>query len=77
MPIYEYWCSHCRSQFDKLRTISSNDAEVKCPTCGSNVKRMLSMVAPIGKSSISEDYSPVRNTGGCACGGSGCGCRAN
>ena len=73
MPIYEYWCARCKTQFDKLRPIAANDAEVKCPECGSNVKRMLSVVAAVNKST-GQGYSTAANGGGCACGRCACGC---
>jgi putative FmdB family regulatory protein len=34
MPIYEYTCQDCESQFEKfVRSIASN-VDVKCPHCG-------------------------------------------
>jgi putative FmdB family regulatory protein len=71
MPIYEYWCPECRSAFEKLRSMQSNDAEVTCPRCGSKVKRMLSVVAAVGRSSGEESYAS--GGGGCGCGGN-CSC---
>ncbi|MFL5735515.1 MAG: FmdB family zinc ribbon protein [Chloroflexia bacterium] len=73
MPIYEYWCPQCRTQFDKLRPLGSSDAEVKCPTCGSGVKKMVSVFTAVGRSSDEGYARPVSNGGGCACGGN-CGC---
>ena len=73
MPIYEYWCSQCKTQFDKLRPIAGNDTQVTCPRCGSNVKRMLSVIAAVNKSG-SEAHSTAANGGGCACGRGACGC---
>ena len=74
MPIYEYWCPECRSAFEKLRPMQSNDSEVVCPRCGSKVKKMLSVVAAIGRSSGDESYAS--SGGGCGCGGN-CSCRSN
>ncbi|HYP42169.1 MAG TPA: zinc ribbon domain-containing protein [Chloroflexia bacterium] len=71
MPIYEYWCRECKAQFEKLRPMGSNDREIACPRCGSPVKKMLSVVAAVGRTSGGESYSMG---GGCACGGGGCGC---
>ena len=73
MPIYEYYCPQCKSAFEKLRPMSSNDAEVSCPQCGSRVRRMLSVVAAISRDSDStQSYSG----GGCGCGGN-CACGAH
>lgn len=69
MPLYEYWCLDCKAQFEKLRPMGSKDAEVKCPRCGSSVKRMLSVVAAVGRGG---EGSPA--SGGCGCGGGGCAC---
>jgi len=33
MPLYEYNCLECNDKFEEL--VSSNDATVKCPNCGS------------------------------------------
>jgi putative FmdB family regulatory protein len=74
MPIYEYWCLECRSAFEKLRPMNSNDGEVVCPRCGSQVKRMLSVVAAISRSSDTGTYAS--SGGGCGCGGN-CSCRSN
>ncbi|MEO5952684.1 MAG: zinc ribbon domain-containing protein [Chloroflexia bacterium] len=71
MPIYEYYCQQCKSPFEKLRPLNSNDNEISCPKCGSKVRRMLSVVAAISKTSEgSQSYS---GSGGCGCGGN-CGC---
>lgn len=71
MPLYEYWCPECKRQFEKLRPMGSKDAEVKCPRCGSGVRRMLSVVAAVSRSD--EGYA-ASSGGGCACGRGGCGC---
>ncbi|MFH0826007.1 MAG: zinc ribbon domain-containing protein [Pseudomonadota bacterium] len=39
MPIYEFNCSACDNCFEKL--VFGKD-EVVCPTCGGNVKRIMS-----------------------------------
>lgn len=44
MPLYEYKCSDCRTQFDALRSISKADAPIACQDCqGENTSRMLSL----------------------------------
>ena len=34
MPIYEYTCRDCESQFEKFVRSMTTDVEVKCPHCG-------------------------------------------
>ncbi len=34
MPIFEYQCSQCKAEFEKL-IFSSDDSEIQCPQCQS------------------------------------------
>ena len=34
MPIYEYTCTDCSSQFEKFVRSMNAQVEVKCPNCG-------------------------------------------
>ena len=44
MPLYEYKCSACGVNFEKLIRLVHADAEVVCPECGSvQTKRQVSM----------------------------------
>ena len=55
MPLYSYVCYACGNSFEKLRRMSENDRDVRCPDCGSDrIERLLSTFA----------------TGGCATSGS-------
>ncbi|MCG6947784.1 MAG: zinc ribbon domain-containing protein [Acidobacteria bacterium] len=46
MPIYEYRCTECGSQFSRLQKIGAGSEGVKCPACESeNVERQLSSFA--------------------------------
>ena len=43
MPLYDYVCYTCGNSFEKLRRMSDDDRDVRCPECGSeNIERMLS-----------------------------------
>lgn len=43
MPIYEYSCQSCESEFELLRTRAARDETVTCPTCGGDeVERIMS-----------------------------------
>ena len=71
MPLYEYRCFDCGVQFEKLVSYAAAADGMTCPSCGSiHAKRLLSLVAPIGRS--------VTDTGTAANGslssGGGCGC---
>ncbi len=44
MPLYEYTCLDCRTQFDALRSIKEADAPIACQDCqGEDTSRMLSL----------------------------------
>lgn len=39
MPIYEYYCSHCKKQYERL---VMNDEQIKCAVCGTVLKKLIS-----------------------------------
>ncbi len=41
MPMYDYRCSACRTEFDKIVSYESRDL-VSCPSCGSSAQRKVS-----------------------------------
>jgi putative FmdB family regulatory protein len=46
MPIYEYACAPCQKTFEELVIRRSDEAEVRCPACGSaDVSRQMSRPA--------------------------------
>jgi putative FmdB family regulatory protein len=46
MPIYEYACAPCGNSFEELVIRRSDEAEVRCPACGSaDVARQMSRPA--------------------------------
>ncbi len=59
MPIYEYACAPCGKSFEELVIRKSDEAEVKCPACGSaDVARQMSRPAATrGGSGGGEPYS--------------------
>ena len=76
MPLYEYYCSECKSKFELLVSHKYAD-EVVCVKChGEKVRRLLSIFAmahsedEFGDSSYDEMASPG---GSCGCGGN-CSC---
>jgi putative FmdB family regulatory protein len=50
MPIYEYKCSKCNHEFEKLESFNAKSV-CTCPECGTTAKRMLSLGSFILKGS--------------------------
>jgi putative FmdB family regulatory protein len=73
MPIYEFHCKACSSDFSSLRRSGQTD-EVHCPNCGgAKVARLLSVTA---KSAADSQYEACGQMAGSACmRPGGCGCR--
>jgi putative FmdB family regulatory protein len=68
MPIYEYVCQDCGSQFELIRRMKEADTPIDCQACHSqHVNRMISVfVAKSGERTVAG------GGGGCAgCGGGG------
>lgn len=74
MPMYEYGCQECETQFTLLRRMDQNDQDIICPDCRSNrVQRQFSVFASVGKNDQTLESIPISGGGGC-CGGGSCGC---
>ncbi|MBW1992549.1 MAG: zinc ribbon domain-containing protein [Deltaproteobacteria bacterium] len=44
MPIFEFHCTHCDKEFEKL--VFGSDPQVECPFCGQkDVKKLMSVCA--------------------------------
>ena len=77
MPLYEYYCSDCKSKFELLVSHQHAD-DVVCMKChGEKVRRLLSVFArPLsmggGEDGDLEDMGP--SMGSCGCGNGSCGC---
>ncbi len=50
MPIYDYRCDHCGHVFSAVQSFK-DDALDKCPSCGKQPRRLLSMPAIVFKGS--------------------------
>ncbi len=49
MPLYEYQCRTCGTNFEMLRRIQDSDRDVQCPECDSDeVQQVLSTFATGG-----------------------------
>ena len=77
MPLYEYYCSDCKSKFEFLVSHKLAD-DVVCMKCHSeHVRRLLSVFASprgSGEDTVGEYDAMAPSMGSCACGGGGCGC---
>ncbi|MBO0779831.1 MAG: zinc ribbon domain-containing protein [Ktedonobacteraceae bacterium] len=76
MPLYEYYCSHCKSKFELIVSHQHAD-DVVCMKCHSEkVRRLISTFALPrgGRDDYSLDDSGAPAMGGCGCGEGGCGC---
>ncbi len=63
MPIYEYACRSCESEFELLIRSSTEPA---CPSCESeDLKKLLSTFAVGGKSSTFAARAPSGGCGSC------------
>ena len=50
MPLYEYFCPPCNSQFEVLRPVSKMDDPAVCPSGHTTNNRVLSVFAPLARS---------------------------
>jgi putative FmdB family regulatory protein len=75
MPLYEYYCSDCKSKFELLVSHKHAD-EIVCMKCrGENVRRLLSLFASQRGSTDDSAYDDLPSAGtSCGCGNGGCGC---
>lgn len=77
MPIYEYLCKDCRSEFKTLRN-AKELADVHCPSCGTRkVARLLSVTARTPADGTSDSMAAVPGCGACTPQGCGNGCMNN
>jgi putative FmdB family regulatory protein len=45
MPIYEYICPSCKSEFEQMRPLSQSGDPAECPRCHKPAKRKISTFA--------------------------------
>lgn len=76
MPIYEYICNHCGSQFDALRSFKDADLSIECQQCKSHEthRKLSTFFAHSGGKEISGTSSKSCSGGCGSCGGSCSGC---
>lgn len=65
MPIYEYQCSDCGEEFEKLVRLSEADAKPECPNCESHkTQKRLSTFASHGFAKVAGGSSCRNSTSG-------------
>jgi putative FmdB family regulatory protein len=64
MPIYEYECTKCKEHLEIMQKITE-DPLSECPTCGGNIKRLISNTSFILKGTgwYATDYASNRGNG--------------
>jgi putative FmdB family regulatory protein len=76
MPIYEYVCDDCQTQFEKL--VLNKQQEIACPKCASKKNTIqlsvFSASSGSGNGSSAKSSTSFSGGGGGCCGGGGCGC---
>lgn len=60
MPIYEYLCTKCRTEFELRRSFSEVDKPARCPKCNSKAQKLVSGFASKTGSSIQPPGKPFR-----------------
>lgn len=69
MPIYEYHCESCESDFEVLQRIGEDEKDLHCPQCGHDkVKKQFSAFATAGGGTRREAASKSSRSG-CGAGG--------
>ncbi len=71
MPIYEYICDDCKSQFEKI--VINRQQEISCPKCASK-KATIQLSVFSSTTAASSAKSSSGSSGGGSCCGGGCGC---
>jgi len=65
MPIYEYHCEGCSTDFEYL--VLGQDGPGSCPTC--NSKKLEKIMSPCGFVSKGNGGATVSSSAGSSCGG--------
>jgi putative FmdB family regulatory protein len=72
MPLYEFHCEDCKSDFEKRRAMQEANAPLECPECESTqVTRKMSKFIALTKND--SGMTNFGGGGGCGCGGA-CAC---
>ena len=45
MPIYEYYCTTCGKDFEKMQSINNDERAIECVYCGRQAERKVSVTS--------------------------------
>jgi putative FmdB family regulatory protein len=73
MPIYEYKCDDCGSQFEKLVRRASDVPEIECPSCGQKhlTQALSTFAAKVSNGGGRSSEAPMCPGSGRPCGNPG------
>jgi putative FmdB family regulatory protein len=74
MPVYEYYCKPCGSQFELLRPMTKMDEPAVCASGHTTSNRVVSLFATMTKAE--EGFVPTPPGAGGCCAGGACACGA-
>jgi putative FmdB family regulatory protein len=60
MPIYEYICTKCKTEFELMRPFSEADKPAVCPKCNSEAQKLVSGFASKVGFHIQTPAKPLR-----------------
>lgn len=66
MPLYEYFCSTCRSRFELLRRMSQSDEPATCPEGHQDAERVVSVFSSFTRGADGSVSSVAGTAGPCA-----------
>ena len=60
MPVYEYFCQQCKTEFELRLSLSEYDRPKLCPKCHSSAQRLISSFACKNGGNIQAAEKPFR-----------------
>jgi putative FmdB family regulatory protein len=73
MPLYEYYCTVCKTRFEMLRPMGRAAEPATCPSGHANAERVVSLIAARVATDTDAFESMGGGCGGCAGGACACG----
>ena len=64
MPIYEYLCINCKTEFELMRPFSEADKGAVCPKCNSAAQKLVSSFGSKTGSYVQASSKPFRKVAG-------------
>ncbi len=76
MPIYEYHCTSCGKDFEKMQSINNDNRETECIYCGKQAERKVSVTSyhltGSGFYNTDKNAAPSCCSTGSCCSGGAC-----